>query len=156
MGTEIERKFLIKTDAWKKNAQYLEYRQGYIFAEEKGIVRVRIFNQRGFITIKSTSNGFKRLEYEYEIPLKDAETMLKYMCENYIIEKKRYTIKYGNHKWEIDEFTGHNQGLVIAEIELSEEKEYFEKPEWLGKEVSLDPKYYNSNLSKRPFNQWKV
>lgn len=154
MGTEIERKFLIKNDEWKKNAQYSDYRQGYIFAEKKGIVRVRTVEQKGFITIKSAPVGLKRQEYEYEIPLADAIVMLETMCENYIVEKKRYKLKYGTHIWEIDEFTGHNEGLIVAEIELSDEDEEFEKPPWVGQEVSRNPKYHNSNLSKKPYKQW--
>jgi len=154
MGIEIERKFLLKDDAWRDGAQSAYYRQGYIFAEKKGVVRVRTVDQQGFITIKSAPVGLKRQEYEYEIPLADANSMLETLCENFIIEKKRYKVKYGSHIWEIDEFEGHNRGLLLAEIELSDENESFKRPSWIGKEVSGDPKYHNSNLSKQPFDQW--
>ena len=154
MGIEIERKFLITNNGWKKGAKYSTCRQGYIFAEKKGVVRIRVIDQRGFVTIKSAPVGLTRQEYEYEIPLADANSMLEDLCDKYIVEKKRYKIKFGNHVWEIDEFTGHNEGLVLAEIELSNDNETFEPPPWIGEEVSLDPKYHNSNLSKYPFNQW--
>jgi CYTH domain-containing protein len=154
MGIEIERKFLIISDEWRKSAQPSCYRQGYIFAEKKGVVRIRTIDQKGFITIKSAPVGLKRHEYEYEIPFIDANAILENMCENYIIEKKRYKIKYAGHIWEVDEFTGYNEGLLLAEIELSDEEEIFKRPSWIGEEVSLDPKYQNSNLSKRPFSLW--
>ena len=154
MGIEIERKFLITNNGWKKGAKYSTCRQGYIFAEKKGVVRIRVIDQIGFVTIKSAPVGLTRQEYEYEIPLADANAMLEDLCDKYIVEKKRYKIKFGNHVWEIDEFTGHNEGLVLAEIELSNENETFKPPPWIGEEVSLDPKYHNSNLSKYPFNQW--
>ena len=117
-------------------------------------MRIRVIDQRGFVTIKSAPVGLTRQEYEYEIPLADANAMLEDLCDKYIVEKKRYKIKFGNHVWEIDEFTGHNEGLLLAEIELSNDNETFEPPPWIGEEVSLDPKYHNSNLSKYPFNQW--
>ena len=154
MGIEIERKFLIAGDEWRGGAKSSFYRQGYIFAEKKGVIRIRTIDQIGFITIKSAPVGLMRQEYEYEIPFADANTMLDNMCDNYIVEKKRYKINYGKHVWEIDEFTGHNLGLLLAEIELTEENESFEQPSWLGDEVSHDPKYHNSNLSKLPFTQW--
>ena len=154
MGIEIERKYLITSDKWREGAQSSYYRQGYIFAEKKGVVRVRTIDQKGFITIKSAPVGLMRQEYEYEIPLADANVMLENMCENHIVEKLRYKIEYGDHVWEIDEFKGPNQGLLLAEIELSDENETFKRPPWIGDEVSLDPKYHNSNLSKRPFEKW--
>jgi adenylate cyclase len=154
MAVEIERKFLITNMDWKNDARSHSYRQGYIFAEKKGVVRVRTIDQKGYLTIKSAPIGLKRQEYEFEIPLADANSMLENLCDNYIIEKKRYKIKYADHIWEVDEFTGHNDGLYLAEIELSDENESFEKPAWIGEEVSLDPKYHNSNLSKKPYCQW--
>ncbi|MEJ2545984.1 MAG: CYTH domain-containing protein [Calditrichaceae bacterium] len=111
-------------------------------------------DNKGYLTIKSAPNGLKRHEYEYEIPFDDADNMLENLCENYIVEKKRYKIKYADHMWEVDEFTGLNKGLYLAEIELSDENETFEKPAWIGEEVSLDPKYHNSNLSKKPYCHW--
>jgi len=154
MAVEIERKFLITGDGWRKGARASHYRQGYIFAEKKGIVRVRTIDQKGYLTIKTPSVGLKRQEYEYEIPLADAKAMLDNLCENYIVEKKRFTLSYADHIWEIDEFTGYNEGLFLAEIELSDESETFEQPPWIGEEVSMNPKYHNSNLSKKPYCQW--
>ena len=154
MGIEIERKFLITGNDWRKGAQSSKYRQGYIFAEKKGVVRVRTIDQKGYLTIKSAPVGLKRQEYEYEIPLADANAMLDNLCENYIVEKKRYKIKFADHVWEIDEFTGRNEGLLLAEIELSDENESFERPPWIGEEISQDSKYHNSNLSKKPFCNW--
>ena len=156
MAIEIERKFLITAMDWKKDAQSSFYRQGYIFAEKKGVVRVRTTDNKGYLTIKSTPLGLQRQEYEFEIPLVDANNMLENLCENYIIEKNRYKINYADHIWEIDEFTGDNKGLFLAEIELSDENESFIRPPWIGKEVSHDPKYYNSNLSKKPYCQWEL
>jgi len=154
MGVEIERKFLVKSSAWKKNARYSRYRQGYIFSEKKGILRVRIVNDKGYLTIKSAPVGLKRQEYEYEIPLNDASEMLNSLCENYIIEKRRYKVAYGDHLWEIDEFEGLNEGLLLAEIELKDEAESFQKPFWVGKEVTNDRRYHNSYLSKSPYTHW--
>ncbi|HEM49188.1 MAG TPA: CYTH domain-containing protein [Caldithrix sp.] len=154
MAVEIERKFLINGIDWKKDVRPSFYRQGYIFAEKKGVVRVRTIDQKGYLTIKSAPVGLKRQEYEFEIPLADANAMLDNLCENYIVEKKRYKIKFADHTWDIDEFTGHNEGLYLAEIELSDENETFEKPSWIGDEVSQNPKYHNSNLSKKPFTKW--
>ncbi len=154
MSIEIERKFLITGSDWQQGPQPSQYRQGYIFAEEKGVVRVRIIDQKGYLAIKSAPVGLKRHEYEYEIPFSDANAMLDGLCENYIVEKMRYKLKYSDHIWEIDKFTGCNEGLIIAEIELSDENESFERPPWIGKEVTQDPKYHNSNLSKKPYCQW--
>lgn len=154
MSIEIERKFLITGNDWKQGAQFSQYRQGYIFAGKNGIVRVRTIDQKGYLTIKSAPVGLKRQEYEYEIPFSDANAMLDHMCKNYIVEKMRYKLKYADHTWEIDIFAGYNEGLTLAEIELSYENEPFERPPWIGKEVTQDPKYYNSNLSKKPYCQW--
>ena len=154
MSIEIERKFLITGNDWRQGARPSYCRQGYIFAEKKGIVRVRIIDQKGYLTIKSVPVGLKRHEYEYEIPIVDANSILDNLCENYIVEKKRYKLKYTDHFWEIDEFMGYNEGLILAEIELSDENESFERPPWIDKEVTQDPKYYNSSLSKKPYCQW--
>jgi adenylate cyclase len=154
MGIEIERKYLVKNDDWKTDNGFSHYRQGYIFSGEKGVVRVRTIDDRGFLTIKSSAIGLKRHEYEYEIPFNDAVEMFSTLCDDGIIDKKRFKISFGSHVWEVDEFEGLNYGLVLAEIELSDENETFEKPAWIGKEVSDDPRYHNSYLSKHPFSRW--
>lgn len=153
---EIERKFLITSTAFKKEAQKsTRITQGYLSTDAERTVRVRIKGEKGFITIKGKSNasGTTRVEVEEEIAFAKAETLLK-LCLPGIIDKTRYEVQKGNHLWEIDEFYGDNQGLVLAEIELSSEKEIFEKPDWIGNEVTGDNKYYNSQLSKNPYNIW--
>lgn len=156
MPTEIERKFLVIGDSWKKEAIGLLYRQGYLNSEKERTVRVRTIADRGFLTVKGITIGCTRLEFEYEIPYADAEKMLDELTEKPIIEKLRYVIPAGDRlKWEIDEFLGVNQGLVVAEIELPSEETGFNKPEWLGQEVSYDPRFFNSNLISNPYNTWK-
>ena len=155
---EIERKFLIlDTYDFRKDA-FRETRivQGYLNSAAERTVRVRIRGDQGFLTIKgkSSSDGLSRFEWEREIPLFDAEELLK-LCEPGVIEKIRYEIKLGEHIFEADEFLGENKGLLLAEVELSEEAERFEKPSWLGQEVTGNKKYYNSYLSKFPYNEWK-
>jgi adenylate cyclase len=156
MAMEIERKFLVKDGAWKIGAKGVHYRQGYIRTESKVTVRVRIAGEKGILTIKgkSSESGLSREEFEYEIPKVDAQKMLESVCGPEQIEKLRYKIKQGKHTWEVDEFLGDNHGLVVAEIELSSEDEKFDKPEWVGKEVSDDRRYGNSNLAKTPFKKW--
>ena len=154
MGIEIERKFLVTSDAWKAGAKGLAYRQGYIRTENKTTVRVRTAGEKGVLTLKGKSSGLSREEFEYEIPRDDAIRMLQTMCAPEQIEKIRYKIKVGDHTWEVDEFLGDNKGLIVAEIELKAEDEKFEKPTWLGKEVSDDKRYTNSNLAKTPFRTW--
>ena len=144
MATEIERKFLVIADKWPKEAGML-YKQGYLSKHPERVVRVRFSDRGAFLTIKGKVENYSRPEFEYEIPLADAEILLK-LCEKPIIEKTRYKLNHEGHLWEIDEFHGAHTGLVIAEIELSDESEVFERPEWLGEEVTGDPQYYNSNL----------
>ncbi len=144
MATEIERKFLVIAEKWPKEAGTL-YKQGYLSKHPKRVVRVRSSLEGAFLTIKGKVENYSRLEFEYEIPLVDAEILLK-LCKEPIIEKTRYKLNYEGHLWEIDEFHGAHTGLVIAEIELSDESEVFECPEWLGEEVTGNPQYYNSNL----------
>ena len=153
---EIERKFLVKSEEFKaisfaKN----EISQGYLNSNPERTVRVRIKGNQGYLTIKGKGNetGMSRLEWEKEIPVDEARLLLN-LCESGIISKTRYEVKIGNHVYEIDEFFGENQGLVIAEIELQSEDEAFEKPDWLGKEVTNNEKYYNSFISKNPFKNW--
>ena len=153
---EIERKFLVKSEEFKaisfaKN----EISQGYLNSNPERTVRVRIKGNQGYLTIKGKGNetGMSRLEWEMGIPVDEARLLLN-LCESGVISKVRYEVKFGNHVYEIDEFFGENQGLVIAEIELQSEDEAFEKPDWLGKEVTNNEKYYNSFISKNPFKNW--
>ena len=155
MGIEIERKFLLTGTTWKNLAPGTSYRQGYLNSIKERTVRVRTIDDKGFLTIKGISVGATRVEYEYEIPFDDAENLLNELCEKPIIEKNRYKITHGGFVWEIDEFFGENEGLVVAEIELESEDQTFEKPEWVGEEVTGDPRYFNSNLIKNPFLKWK-
>lgn len=155
---EIERKFLVNSDAFialafAKN----KIAQGYISTIPERTVRVRIKGNRGFLTIKGAGNnaGLTRYEWEKEIDLVDAEQLLK-LCEKGVIDKVRHEIRVGNHVYEVDVFYGENQGLVIAEIELETENEAFEKPEWLGIEVTGDERYYNAYLSKNPYSGWEI
>lgn len=154
MGLEIERKFLVKGDAWKKLAQGVAYRQGYLNSAKERTVRVRTIGDKGFLTIKGPTIGVTRPEFEYEIPRADADKMLDLLAEKPLIEKNRYKIPAGPYKWEIDEFFGENAGLVVAEIELPNENATFEKPDWIGEEVSSDPRYFNSNLVRNPYTKW--
>jgi len=150
---EIERKFLVTSNAFKSEAfNTYTIKQGFLNSHKERTVRVRLKNDSGYLTVKgkSTSNGLSRFEWEKEIPLVEAEVLLK-LCEVGIIDKMRYEVKSGKHIFEVDEFFGDNEGLIIAEVELNSEDEYFEKPEWLGKEVTGDVRYYNSQLSKFPY-----
>ena len=153
MALEIERKFLVNENDWR-NGQGTMYRQGYLNSDENRNVRVRVINDRGYLTVKGISQGATRVEYEYEIPQAEAEAMLDDLCEKPLIIKKRYKIEFKGFVWEVDEFLGENQGLIIAELELESENQVFIKPEWIGKEVTGDPKYFNSNLIHRPFSMW--
>ncbi len=155
MGIEIERKFLLSGNEWKDLAQGTRYRQGYLSASKESSVRVRTIDDKGYLTIKGKSVGAVRMEYEYEIPLEDAEVLLEELCAKPIIHKKRYKIKFDGFIWEVDEFFGENEGLVVAEIELASEDQPFTKPDWVGKEVTTDVRYFNSNLSKHPYSTWK-
>jgi adenylate cyclase len=154
MGEEIERKFLVKEQSWRERAKGTAFRQGFLSTAPERTVRVRAAGGRGTLTIKSKSVGARRAEYEYEIPHSDAEEMLDTLCERPLIEKVRYVLEHGGHTWEIDVFEGDNAGLIVAEIELGEEDEAFERPSWLGDEVTDDPRYFNSNLVSHPFKNW--
>ncbi|MDG2433514.1 CYTH domain-containing protein [Flavobacterium sp.] len=154
---EIERKFLVKSDAYKQEAQKQKVIvQGYLSSNPERTVRVRIKGEQGYLTIKGKSNetGLSRYEWEKEIPLEEAEQLLL-LCEKGIISKTRFEIKIGAHTYEVDEFYDDNEGLVIAEIELSNEQETFAKPDWLAEEVTNDKRYYNSYLSLHPFREWR-
>jgi CYTH domain-containing protein len=154
MGKEIERKFLLKRDAWRSLAKGTKYRQGYLNSVKERVVRVRTIDDKGFLTIKGITTGATRVEYEYEIPAKEATAMLDDLCEKPIIEKNRYKIDFAGFIWEVDEFFGENQGLIVSEVELESEDQSFEKPEWIGDEVTGDPKYFNSNLILNPYTKW--
>jgi CYTH domain-containing protein len=153
MAFEIERKFLVKENDWR-NCQGTMYRQGYLSTNEKRTVRVRVIDDRGYLTIKGISRGAVRVEYEYKIPKAEADAMLYDLCQKPIIEKRRYKIDFKGFVWEVDEFFGANQGLIIAELELESEDQVFTKPEWVGEEVTGDPKYFNANLIHHPYSEW--
>lgn len=154
---EIERKFLVTSEDFKNEA-FTQNRiaQGYLNSIPERTVRVRIKGDKGFLTIKGASNesGISRFEWEKEIPVDEAQKLLL-LCEKGIIDKTRFEVKVGTHVFEVDEFYGENKGLTVAEIELGSETETFEKPNWLGKEVTNDNRYYNSYLTKNPFSNWK-
>ncbi|WP_319588393.1 CYTH domain-containing protein [uncultured Desulfobulbus sp.] len=154
MPQEIERKFLVAGEGWRGLAEGIEYRQGYLCACKERSVRVRIAGEKGYLTIKGATVGIARSEYEYEIPLVDAQEMLNTLCPQPQIEKKRYTLSYQGFVWEIDEFFGLNQGLIVAEIELEREDQPFKRPDWVGKEVTGDTRYYNAALCVTPFSTW--
>ncbi|PMB08765.1 adenylate cyclase [Fischerella thermalis CCMEE 5273] len=154
MAKEIERKFLVKGDEWRKLAEGSVYRQGYIATQKQATVRVRIVGSQGYLTIKGPSIHYSRSEFEYSIPIEDAQEMLDKLCDRPLIEKTRYKIGWGGLVWEIDEFEGVNKGLILAEVELNQETQKIELPPWIGEEVSEDPRYFNSTLVKNPFSQW--
>ena len=154
MPLEIERKFLVDKNKWIAPDKGTTVRQGYLPGEGSPLlVRIRRQNDKAFLTLKGRNNGIIRSEYEYEIPAAEADELLGF-CRKPLIEKTRYLIPCGKHTWEVDIFFGDNEGLMIAEIELENENEAFEKPDWLGEEVSGDPRYYNSNLAENPYKNW--
>lgn len=157
MGTEIERKFLVCSDDWREEAsRSRRYRQGYLTDAQSVSIRVRIAGDRGFLNIKSVTLDVSRAEFEYPIPIEDAAELLERFCSRPLIEKTRYFVPYGSHVWEVDVFDGENAGLVVAEIELNHVDEGFQKPHWIGEEVSADPRYYNVSLVTHPYKDWKV
>lgn len=153
MAREIERKFLVK-DSWQPQSEGVKIAQGYLSTVPERTVRVRIKGEKGYLTIKGKNTGISRAEFEYEIPRQDAEELLA-MAEQPILDKTRYLEKQGASLWEIDVFAGENEGLVVAEVELPSEEAVFERPAWLGEEVSGDVRYYNANLIKQPYSLWK-
>jgi CYTH domain-containing protein len=153
MGQEIERKFLVEGESWRTGPG-TRIRQGYLRNEIGGTVRVRTKGERAFLTIKGSMTGITRPEFEYEIPLEDANQILDSLCLKPLIEKIRYEMRMGRFKWEVDEFLGENAGLIVAEIELEDENQDFPKPDWLGREVSGDIRYQNANLVKNPYSKW--
>lgn len=155
MGKEIEKKFLVRDDRWRGLAPGVLYRQGYLNKEKGRTVRVRTVGDQGFLTIKGPSVGGARPEYEYPIPFDDAVELLENLCLMPLIEKTRTKIPYQGFVWEIDEFKGENQGLILAEIELAVVGENFTLPPWIGAEVTGDSRYYNANLVHHPYSAWK-
>lgn len=154
MGKEIERKFLVTGDGWRSGESGTSFRQGYLSSAKERTVRVRADGKKGYLTVKGPSAGASRDEFEYEIPLADAQALLDTLCERPLVEKTRYRVPFGGLTWEIDVFGGENDGLVVAEVELRSETQRFELPPWAAAEVTDDPRYFNSNLARRPFRSW--
>ena len=153
MGNEIERKFLVSDDTWRAGCPGCPHIQGYLSRDPERVVRVRLAGDRAYITIKGVSHGTTRPEFEYPIPTSDAEALMT-LCVRPLIEKVRYVVEYHGKRWEVDEFHGDNEGLILAEIELAREDEPFDLPSWIGQEVSQDARYYNANLVQHPFTKW--
>ncbi|RDH86023.1 MAG: adenylate cyclase [endosymbiont of Galathealinum brachiosum] len=155
MPIEIERKFLLVNTDWREQVtSSYRIRQGYMGEIDKASVRIRVQGDKANINIKSATLSMRRMEYEYEIPLIEAQEMLDQLCKQPQVDKTRFIVEQGKFKWEIDEFYGENEGLLVAEIELDDENETFDKPDWVGEEVTEDPRYYNVNLIKHPFKNW--
>jgi len=155
MALEVEHKFLLANDDWRTEIKHsVHYKQGYLSSSPLSSVRVRISDSHAWLNIKSATIGTYRQEFEYEIPLADANAILDELCHKPLVEKMRHFVYRDQHIWEIDEFMGENAGLIVAEIELSQIGESFEKPDWLGAEVTDDLRYYNNNLTKNPFKDW--
>ena len=156
MAKEIERKFLVKSMVFKSLGIKHYIHQGFLNTDKERVVRIRIIDEESFLTIKGISEGAARMEFEYGIPVQDARFMLEKLCLKPTIEKYRYKVSMEGFTWEVDEFLGDNDGLVIAEIELTSEDQRFPRPDWIGEEVTGDKKYYNANLVKHPYNTWKT
>lgn len=154
-GLEIEKKYLVTDNSWRNLAEPELYRQGYLSVGLGPTVRVRVVGEKGYLTIKGQDSGFASHEFEYEIPLPEANMMLDTLVTPAIIEKHRHKIHYGGFIWEVDEFLGENQGLILAEIELETAEQNFPLPDWIGSEVTGDSRYYNANLARHPFCSWK-
>ena len=154
MPKEIERKFLLKNDAWRQGASGTRYRQGYLSTEKQRTVRIRTVGEQGYLTIKGESLGAARSEYEYPIPLEHANEMLDQLCLRPIIEKIRYKIPFAGFTWEVDEFEGENAGLIVAEVEIDNEEQSPQLPQWIGEEVTNDHRYYNASLIANPYDRW--
>ncbi len=154
MGREIERKFLVIGDAWRKGAKRSRLSQGYLLAGRDKSVRVRLEDGRGTVAIKGRARGLVRAEYEYAIPARDARQLLDRLCEKPLIEKTRHRVRFSGRVWEIDEFSGDNRGLIVAEVELASAAQTVVLPPWAGKEVTRDARYLNSNLFRNPYRRW--
>lgn len=156
MPLEIERKYLVKSDAWRSLGTGTLYRQGYIYTENRTTVRVRLAGDCGYLTIKGKRVGAVRSEFEYSIPYKEAEIILETLCDRPLIEKIRYRISQGDLIWEVDEFAGENSGLILAEVELTAENQIVTLPDWIGADVTDDWRYYNSYLARHPYREWNL
>lgn len=154
MAKETERKFLVISDDYKKHTDPVLILQGFLNTDKNRTVRVRIKKDKAFLTIKTVNIGITRNEYEYEIPLEDAQELIDRVCIKPAIKKYRFEIMFKGFLWEVDEFLDDNHGLVLAEVELQSANQRFKKPAWIGREVSHDPRYYNANLVKQPFSTW--
>lgn len=154
MSREIERKYLVVGESWRSPGTAIRLRQGYLSTVKERTVRVRVAGDAGHLTVKGITRGATRTEFEYEIPVADADLMLDELCERPLIEKTRHLVVHGDLTWEIDEFGGVNKGLVIAEVELEDEAQPIELPAWVGDEVTADPRYFNSNLIAHPYSRW--
>jgi adenylate cyclase len=154
MALEIERKYLIDLEKVGKLENGNRIKQGYMATNKNAVVRVRIKNNKGYLTIKGPNIGISRLEFEYQIPLDDANEMLDKLCKKPVIDKTRYIINHDKHIWEIDIFYGDNEGLVVAEVELEDENEFINLPSWIKEEVTTDDRYFNSNLMNHPYKDW--
>ncbi len=154
MAIEIERKFLVKEKPFSIAKRSLKINQGYIINEKSKVIRIREKGDDYFLTIKGNNIGISRLEYDFPISKEDAKELIFHFCKTTLIEKTRHYIKYKGHTWEVDEFHGKNNGLIVAEIELESEDEKFEIPDWVGEEVTQDDRYYNMNLAIHPFTSW--
>jgi len=152
---EIERKFLVVADNWRQGATGVRFRQGYLCTDPERTVRVRLAGDRGTLTIKGRTEGISRAEFEYPIPTAEAAELLDRLCLRPLIEKIRYRVEHAGRTWEIDEFFGANEGLILAEVELEAEDIQPALPPWIGREVSDDPRYYNASLVQRPFSMWR-
>lgn len=155
MGTEIERKFLVASEAWREGATRISCLQGYLRRDRECVVRARLMGDAGFLTIKGERSGIARAEFEYAIPPEDARYMLEHLALKPLVEKWRWHVRTRDALWEVDEFLGANRGLVVAEIELPAEDASFERPPWLGREVTHEARYTNASLSINPFTLWK-
>ena len=154
MAKEIERKFLVRDTSFKLFSTGVLFRQGYLNRDKERTVRVRVADELAYITIKGVTNGMERLEFEYMIPMEDANELLETICIKPLIEKFRYKFNSHGHVWEVDEFIGDNKGLTVAEVELKSVEEQVVLPDWVGKEVTGEVRYYNSNLVINPFKEW--
>ena len=154
MALEIERKYLIDLEKIGTLENGIRIKQGYLSTDKNAVVRVRVKNDKAYLTIKGANNGISRLEFEYEIPFDEANEMLDNLCKKPLIDKTRYIIKHDIHIWEIDVFYGDNEGLVVAEVELKDENEKINLPSWIKEEVTSDNRYFNSNLMKYPYKDW--
>ena len=155
MAIEIEHKFLLTDESWREKVKKaIIFKQGYLSSMPTTSIRVRICDEQAWLNIKSATIGNKRMEFEYEIPLTDANQIIELLCKKPIIEKTRHYVEHEDNTWEIDEFHGENQGLIVAEIELDSETQPFTIPEWIGQEVTHDVRYYNNYLAVKPYNSW--